>query len=72
MEMGELREGTVSGRGWVRRGEGGGEKEHERGRKGETKNNGVFRGLVFWILTSKLVCVCVHVCVCVCYISHQM
>ena len=29
------------------------------GEKGERKNNGVFRGLVFWILTSQLVCVCV-------------
>ena len=43
-------------------GEGGGEEESERGEKGERKNNGVFRGLVFWILTSQLVCVSVCVC----------
>ena len=43
----------------MRRGEGGGEEESERGREGGEKNNGVFRGLVFWILTSQLVCVCV-------------
>ena len=31
------------------------------GEKGERKNNGVFRGLVFWILTSQLcVCVCMY------------
>ena len=59
--MGELRRGTVSGRGWVRRGAGG-EEESEGGEK----NNGVFRRLVFWILTSQLVCVCVCVCACVC------
>ena len=35
--MGELRKGTVSGRGLVRMGEGGGEEENERGRE---KNNG--------------------------------
>ena len=39
-----------------------GEREIERGREGVTEN-GVFRGLVFWILTSQLC-----VCVCVCYI----
>ena len=32
--MGELREGTVSGRGWVRRGEGGGKEASERVREG--------------------------------------
>ena len=32
--MGELREGIVSGRGWVRRGEGAEEEESERGREG--------------------------------------
>ena len=32
--MGELREGTVSVMGWVRRGEGGGEEESERVREG--------------------------------------
>ena len=37
--------------------EGGGEKEEE--------SNGVFRGLVLWILTSQLVWLCVYVCVCV-------
>ena len=35
--MGELREGTVSGRGWVRRGEGGGEEESEREGEGGDK-----------------------------------
>ena len=34
--MGELRRGTVSGRGWVRRGAGG-EEESEGGEKGERK-----------------------------------
>ena len=32
--MGELHKGTVSGRGWVRMGEGDGEEESERGREG--------------------------------------
>ena len=35
--MGELREGTVSGGRWVRRGEGGGEEESGRGREGGEK-----------------------------------
>ena len=38
--MGEWREGIVSGRGKVRMGEGGGEREIERGREGGEKNNG--------------------------------
>ena len=49
----------------MRRREGGGEEE-TGGEKGERKNNGVFRGLVFWILTSKLVCVCVSDCTHMC------
>ena len=51
------------------RGDGCGEGEIERGREGGVKNNGVFRGLVFWVLTSQLVCVCVCVCVCVLHSS---
>ena len=43
------REGARTGRG--RRGKGGGKREIEREREGLTEN-GVFRGLVFWILTS--------------------
>ena len=58
---GRVREGTVSGRGKVRRSEGGRAREIERGRE----KNGVFRGLVFWMLTSQNLCVCVCVCVCV-------
>ena len=46
----------------MRRGEGGGEGEIERGREGGEKNNGVLRGLVLWIFISQLVCVCVCVC----------
>ena len=48
-----------------KKGEVGGELEGEidRGREGVIKN-GVFRGLLVWILTSQL-CVCVCVCVCV-------
>ena len=38
--MGEWREETASGRGKVRRGEGGVEREIERGRGWEEKNNG--------------------------------
>ena len=52
--IGERREGTVSGRGKVRRGEGGGEREIERGREGMTEN-GVFRGL-----TGQLFFLCVY------------
>ena len=46
----------------MRKGEGGGEGEIERGREGGEKNNGVLRGLVLWIFISQLVCVCVCVC----------
>ena len=46
---------------------GGGEREIERGREDREKNKGVFWGLVFWILTSQLVCVCM--CVNVLYFS---
>ena len=67
--MGELREGTVSGRGWVRRRREVGRRRVRGKEKGERKNNGVFRGLAFCILTSQLVCVCVCVCVCVLYFS---
>ena len=53
-------------------GKGGGESETERGREGGEKNNGVFRRLVFWILTSQLVCVCVCVCVRVCALCFSL
>ena len=59
--MGEWGEGTASGRVKVRlRG------TLRGGERGREKNNGVFRGLVFWILTSQFVCVCVCVRVCLC------
>ena len=50
--MGEWGEGTVSGRGIGEKGVEVGWRGKLRGRE---KNNGVFRGLAIWILTSKLV-----------------
>ena len=53
--MGELREGTVSGRGWVRRRREVGRRRVRGKEKGERKNNGVFRGLVFWMTGMSII-----------------